>query len=81
MLASAAPRRWPSRARAPESSFPVRHDGVGMDLAAQLRTLGAEAEFIRADVRYEDDVHTLVLKTVERFGQLDVAVNNAGDRG
>jgi NAD(P)-dependent dehydrogenase (short-subunit alcohol dehydrogenase family) len=52
-----------------------------MDLAAELRTLGAEAEFIRADVRYEDDVRILVLKTVERFGRLDVAVNNAGTGG
>jgi NAD(P)-dependent dehydrogenase (short-subunit alcohol dehydrogenase family) len=58
-----------------------RHDGVGMDLAVELRTLGAEAEFIRADVRYEDDVRILVLKTVERFGRLDVAVNNAGTEG
>jgi NAD(P)-dependent dehydrogenase (short-subunit alcohol dehydrogenase family) len=58
-----------------------RHDGVGKDLTDELRTLGAEAEFIRADVRYEDDVRILVLKTVERFGRLDVAVNNAGTEG
>jgi NAD(P)-dependent dehydrogenase (short-subunit alcohol dehydrogenase family) len=58
-----------------------RRDSVGIDMANELRTLGAEAEFIRADVRYDDDVHALVRKTVERFGRLDVAVNNAGTEG
>ena len=43
--------------------------------------LGAEAEFIRADVRNEDDVRALVDQTVARFGRLDVAVNNAGTEG
>jgi NAD(P)-dependent dehydrogenase (short-subunit alcohol dehydrogenase family) len=46
-----------------------------------LRGLGAEAEFIRADVRHEADVQNLVDKTVARFGRLDVAVNNAGTEG
>ena len=40
-----------------------------------------EAEFVNADVRYEDDVRTLIDKTVARFGRLDVAINNAGTEG
>jgi NAD(P)-dependent dehydrogenase (short-subunit alcohol dehydrogenase family) len=43
--------------------------------------LGAEAEFVRADVRHERDVQNLVDKTVARFGRLDIAVNNAGTEG
>ena len=41
----------------------------------------AEAEFIRADVRHEDEVRALVDQAVARFGRLDVAVNNAGTEG
>jgi NAD(P)-dependent dehydrogenase (short-subunit alcohol dehydrogenase family) len=58
-----------------------RRDEAGLALVTELRALGAEAEFIRADVRHEDDVKNLVDKTVARFGRLDVAVNNAGTEG
>jgi NAD(P)-dependent dehydrogenase (short-subunit alcohol dehydrogenase family) len=58
-----------------------RHDEEGKKLVVEVRKLGAEAEFIRADVRHEDDVRKLIDKTVERFGRLDVAVNNAGTEG
>jgi NAD(P)-dependent dehydrogenase (short-subunit alcohol dehydrogenase family) len=58
-----------------------RRDEPGNALAQELRSLGAEAEFINADVRNDDDVRTLVDATVERFGRLDVAVNNAGTEG
>src|SRR4030081_2337978 len=58
-----------------------RRDEAGHALARELRSLGVEAEFIRADVRHEDEVRNLVDKTVARFGRLDVAVNNAGTEG
>lgn len=58
-----------------------RHEEAGATLAAELRTTGAEAEFIRADVRYEEDVRALVDQTVARFGRLDIAVNAAGTEG
>jgi NAD(P)-dependent dehydrogenase (short-subunit alcohol dehydrogenase family) len=58
-----------------------RRDDAGAALAAELRAAGADAEFIRADVRHEGDVQNLVDKTVARFGRLDVAVNNAGTEG
>src|SRR5260370_22623635 len=58
-----------------------RRDQEGHALAKELRSLGVEAEFVRADVRHEDDVRNLVDKTLARFGRLDVAVNNAGTEG
>jgi NAD(P)-dependent dehydrogenase (short-subunit alcohol dehydrogenase family) len=58
-----------------------RHDDAGETLVRELRALGTEAEFIRADIRHEDDVRDLVDRTVGRFGRLDTAVNIAGTEG
>jgi NAD(P)-dependent dehydrogenase (short-subunit alcohol dehydrogenase family) len=58
-----------------------RRDAEGKALEAELRGLGAQAAFIKADVRHEDEVRRLVDETVARFGRLDVAVNNAGTEG
>src|SRR5271156_1500245 len=58
-----------------------RREAEGMALEKDLRDLGAEAAFILADVRQEDQVRNLVEQTIGRFGRLDVAVNNAGTEG
>jgi len=58
-----------------------RREKEGQALVAELRALGAEAEFVRTDVRVEEDVHNLVEQTVKRFGRLDIAVNNAATEG
>jgi NAD(P)-dependent dehydrogenase (short-subunit alcohol dehydrogenase family) len=58
-----------------------RHQDTGEALVSELRKKGAEAEFIQADVRRDDDVRDLVDRTVARFGRLDIAVNNAGTEG
>jgi NAD(P)-dependent dehydrogenase (short-subunit alcohol dehydrogenase family) len=58
-----------------------RRDEEGKRLVGEMRKLGAESEFIRADVRHEEDVRKLIDNTVERFGRLDVAVNNASTEG
>jgi len=58
-----------------------RKDDAGSKLVEELRAHGAEAEYVKADVRHEEDVRNLVDKTVARFGRLDIAVNNAGTEG
>jgi NAD(P)-dependent dehydrogenase (short-subunit alcohol dehydrogenase family) len=58
-----------------------RREDAGQELAKELRALGAQAEFVRADVRRENEVRGLIDQTVTRFGRLDAAVNNAGTEG
>ncbi|HEY2520035.1 MAG TPA: glucose 1-dehydrogenase [Streptosporangiaceae bacterium] len=59
-----------------------RHPDAGEVLAKELRELGAaDAAFIAADVRHEDELRALADGVVARFGRLDVAVNNAGTEG
>jgi NAD(P)-dependent dehydrogenase (short-subunit alcohol dehydrogenase family) len=58
-----------------------RRDPQGQELVAELQGLGAEAIFVRTDVRQDEDVRNLVDQTVKRFGRLDIAVNNAGTEG
>jgi NAD(P)-dependent dehydrogenase (short-subunit alcohol dehydrogenase family) len=42
-----------------------RRDEAGRALTQELRSLGAEAEFIHADVRHAEDVRNPIDKTVE----------------
>jgi NAD(P)-dependent dehydrogenase (short-subunit alcohol dehydrogenase family) len=49
----------------------------GEAVRRELEALGAEAEFVAADVSRSDQVAALVRRTVERFGRLDCACNNA----
>jgi NAD(P)-dependent dehydrogenase (short-subunit alcohol dehydrogenase family) len=58
-----------------------RRQAEGEALAGILQQLGAEAEFVRADVRHEEDVKAMLDATIARFGRIDVAVNNAGTEG
>lgn len=47
----------------------------------EINARGGQGHFIRADVRNRDDIRALVMGTVERFGRLDCAINNAGITG
>lgn len=53
----------------------------GAETVASIEAAGGEAVFVRADVSDGDDVRALVAATVERFGRLDHAFNNAGVAG
>src|SRR5258707_14516735 len=58
-----------------------RRDKQGQELVAELKALGAEAIFVRTDARKDEDVRNAVDQTVERFGRLEIAANNAGTDG
>ena len=67
-------------ARVVVSDLAAAADG-GERTAAMARDAGADAVFVAADVAREADCAALVARTVERFGRLDAACNNAGVGG
>lgn len=58
-----------------------RDSQTGAALQAELRARGTDALFIKADVRNENDVQSLIDGAVAQFGRIDIAVNNAGTEG
>lgn len=47
-------------------------------VAAEIKAAGGEALVVPTDVRVPEQVNDMVKKTVEKFGRLDIIVNNAG---
>jgi citronellol/citronellal dehydrogenase len=52
--------------------------GTIFDTVKEIEERGSEAIAVPTDVRFEDQIQNLVQKTVERFGRVDIIVNNAG---
>lgn len=48
------------------------------DTVKEIEARGSEALAVPTDVRFEDQIQNLVQKTIERFGRIDIVVNNAG---
>ncbi|MDI1312447.1 SDR family oxidoreductase [Prosthecobacter sp.] len=55
-----------------------RREAEGQAVVTEIKAAGGEATFVKADVAVEADVEALVAKTVETYGRIDVAFNNAG---
>src|SRR2546428_1549339 len=55
-----------------------RREKEGAQVVAEIKKLGGDAAFVRADVAKDADVKAMVDFTVDKFGRLDVAFNNAG---
>jgi NAD(P)-dependent dehydrogenase (short-subunit alcohol dehydrogenase family) len=58
-----------------------RRVDVGEATASEIVAAGGTACFIRADVGCRSDIESLIAQTIDRYGRLDVAVNNAGIEG
>ncbi|HEY6070247.1 MAG TPA: SDR family oxidoreductase [Chthoniobacterales bacterium] len=55
-----------------------RREKEGAQVVEEIKKLGGEAAFIRADVAKDADVQAMVKYTVDKFGKIDIAFNNAG---
>ena len=53
----------------------------GQETLRMLKEGGADAIFVKADVSKWHDVDTMIARTIEQYGQLDCAFNNAGIEG
>jgi len=54
---------------------------VGEETVTKIKSSGGEAKFVRADVSLRPEVKTLIKRTVDLYGALDFAHNNAGVEG
>lgn len=55
-----------------------RRESEGAESVELIEKAGSEGLFVRTDVSKEEDVERLVATTVEKYGRLDIAFNNAG---
>jgi NAD(P)-dependent dehydrogenase (short-subunit alcohol dehydrogenase family) len=55
-----------------------RREKEGAQVVAEIKKLGGDAAFVRADVAKDADVKAMIDFTVDKYGRLDVAFNNAG---
>ena len=55
-----------------------RREKEGHDAIAEIKALGGEAIFIKADVSKASDVKSMIEQTLATFSRLDFAFNNAG---
>ncbi len=58
-----------------------RREAEGAESVALVEKAGGKGLFVRTDVTREEEIAALVGRTVERFGPLDFAFNNAGTGG
>ena len=55
-----------------------RREKEGAQVVDEIRKLGGDAAFVRADVAKDADVKAMVDFAVGKYGRLDIAFNNAG---
>src|SRR5438445_1194135 len=59
-------------------SLAARRDKEAKETLLLVKQAGGDGIFVKTDVSNEDDVKSLVEKTIKTYGRLDYAFNNAG---
>lgn len=59
-------------------AFCGRREALGQEVEREIKAAGGDALYVKADVLVEDDVRAFIDRTVQAYGGLNVAFNNAG---
>jgi len=78
----ASPRHLPfSSPNTAQKCFHRRRETEGNETLGLVRAAGGDGFVLKSDVSKASDVQSIVQKTVEKFGRLSIAFNNAGVEG
>lgn len=58
-----------------------RREAEGNETIDMIRSAGGDGLFVQTDVSKASEVENLIQRSVEKFGRLDIAFNNAGTEG
>ena len=68
-------------ARGANVMLAARRDDELAEAVDQIEASGGKAKFVKTDVSVVEEVERMVAQTIEAYGRLDYAVNNAGIEG
>lgn len=58
-----------------------RRKALGEEIVSEIKMRGGEASFVQVDLSKEESAKELIDKTVDIYGRIDIAINNAGIMG
>ncbi|EQD49068.1 short-chain dehydrogenase/reductase SDR, partial [mine drainage metagenome] len=58
--------------------FCSRRAAMGQEVESSVRAAGGDSYYVQCDVSKEDEVQRLIAETIQRYGHLNIVVNNAG---
>ena len=59
-------------------AFNGRREALGRQVEAEVNSAGGDVFYLKSDVRDAVQMESFIARTIERYGRLDVAFNNAG---
>jgi NAD(P)-dependent dehydrogenase (short-subunit alcohol dehydrogenase family) len=56
----------------------ARNVNLLKEVVKEIQAIGSEAFYVKCDLTRDNDIYSLIEKTIERYGRIDILVNNAG---